>query len=225
MSASSRTRSYANELRITRFLAGNGLLGDETGQCEILSCFRLAWHKSKYCEGHFRYGTPWNSGLYQDNAGLQPAFEKQWAYSLAFEKVINDKVDIANGKMPGATLICLDIEFSTVSRKVFEVGVCDYVSGKKLIEVCIEHDCSDSELHTPPPSKLRPVHHLEKGISMNTSANVYGPDRRKCTNLLDVHDIATQFRECGITPVYNSNLARTQDGSGLTARILGRSRL
>jgi len=75
-----------------------------------------------------------------------------------------------------------------------------YVSGKKLVDARIEHDCSDSELHTPPPSKLRPVHHLEKGTSMNTSANIYGPDRRKCTNLLNVHDIAAQSRECGITP-------------------------
>jgi hypothetical protein len=157
---------------------------------------------------------------------LQQAFEKQWIYSLAFEKGINGKVDIANGKMPGATLICLDIEFSSVSRKVFEVGVREYVSGKKRVDARIKHDCSDSELHTPPPSKLRPVYHLEKGISMNTSAKVYGPDRRKCTNLLNVHDIAARFRGCGITPqsiiptwhVHKMDLV-------FTARIPGRSRL
>jgi hypothetical protein len=53
-----RCVSCANELRITKFLAGHGLLGDEIGQCKILSCFKPAWHKSKYCQGHFHYGTP-----------------------------------------------------------------------------------------------------------------------------------------------------------------------
>lgn len=195
-----RCVSCAHELRITRFLGGYGLLGDETGQCEIPSCFKLGWHKSKYCKEHFRYCARRNNGPHQDNAGLRQAFERtQWTYSLAFEKVINGKADIANGKRPGATLICLDIEFSSISRKIFELGVCEYVSGKKLVDARIEH-CSDSELHKPPQGKLRRIHPLEKGISTNASAKVYGLDRRKCTNLLNVHGIAAQFQECGITP-------------------------
>jgi hypothetical protein len=55
----------------------------------------------------------------------------QTRYAQAFKKV-NDR--------DGTKVVCLDLEFSSTSRLVFEVGMCDYYSGKDLINARIKHD-------------------------------------------------------------------------------------
>jgi hypothetical protein len=203
ISLSCRCVSCAEQLRLTELLEQLGLLKDETlgeTQCEYRSCFKPGWRKAKYCEEHLIYGLTQDKNPHMDEAALQQALEgTQWTYGPAFEEAINRKAKIANGKMPGAMLVCLDLEFSPVSDKVFEVGLCEYYSGKKLLDARIKHDCSESELHEPLDG-FKQTHPIKKGISIRASNKVYGEDRRNCTDLLDVHAIAAQLRECGITP-------------------------
>jgi len=54
--------------------------------------------------------------------------------------------EIQNGQVPGSRLICLDLEYSAASGKIFEVGVCEYVSGRTVVNSCIRHDYSFEEL-------------------------------------------------------------------------------
>jgi len=162
-------------------------------QCEYPSCFKLGWRKARYCETHiFTASKPQHNGFSRDavidnNLRFR---ETQWTCGEAFERVLNNR---------GRTkVVCLDLEFSSISRKVFEVGLCEYPSGKELVNARIKHDCTELELHQSSKSmRNRP---FSFAISKRASTLVYGKDRTKCTDLVDVHNIAAQFREHGITP-------------------------
>lgn len=52
-------------------------------------------------------------------------------------------------KMPGTMVVGPDLEFSPISDTVLEVGLCEYYSGKKLLNARIKRDCRESELHKP----------------------------------------------------------------------------
>jgi len=76
--------------------------------------------------------------------------------------------------------------------------LCEYPSGKELVNARIKHDCTELELHQS--SKSMRNHPFSFAISKRASTLVYGKDRTKCTDLVHAHNIAAQFREHGITP-------------------------
>lgn len=78
-----------------------------------------------------------------------------------------------------------DLEFSPISDTVLEVGLCEYYSGKKLLNARIKRDCRESELHKPLDG-FKQTHPVKKGISIKASNKVYGEDGRNYTDLLDV---------------------------------------
>jgi hypothetical protein len=98
--------------------------------------------------------------------------------------------------MTGAKLICLDIEFCPVSGKVFEVGLCEYYSGKVLINARVKYDGHDADLHKP-RDDAKPAHPFLKAMSTVTANKVYNGGKN--TDLLSVHDIAARCREGGVT--------------------------
>ncbi len=49
--------------------------------------------------------------------------------------------------MPQGKLVYLDIEFYPLSRKVLEIGICEFESGKPLVK----HARPENELHRAPP--------------------------------------------------------------------------
>jgi hypothetical protein len=199
-----RCVSCAAKLSLANWIEAHGLLADgtlENTQCEYPTCFKPLWGKAKYCEEHLiigvsRYNRP-ESHL--DAATLRQALERtQWTYSQAMEEVMNRKANIADGGMPGAMMAYLDIEFPPASGKIFKVGLCKYHSGQGLVNARVQHDCSGFEPHKVSNSaKQNP---FSKAFSTKSSISVYGRDRSKCTDLLDVHAMAAQFRKRGITP-------------------------
>jgi hypothetical protein len=196
LSLASRCVSCAEQLHHTTVLKQFGLLGDkttETPQCQHPSCFKPGWHRAKYCEDHFSTALkPQRIVPHRDAATRNLRLgETQWTCGEAFEKVLNNR--------DGTKVVCLDLEFSALSRKIFEIGLCEYPSGKELVNARIKHDCTDLELHKT-ASNFMQIHPFSQSISKRTSSNVYGKERMKCTGLIDVHSVATQFREHGITP-------------------------
>jgi hypothetical protein len=100
--------------------------------------------------------------------------------------------------MPQGMLVCIDTEFSAALGKVFEIGVCEFESGKPLVNTRVKHNCSDDELHQfPNPFKANPFQRL---VFIRASQRIYGTGLQNRMNVLDVHAIATKFREGGITP-------------------------
>lgn len=94
-------------------------------------------------------------------------------------------------------LVCLDTEFSVSSGKVFEVGVCEFDSGTPLVNARVKHNCSEDELHKPPP--LRTVNRYSMLLSLRTQQKIYHKSQ-PCDTLLDVHSLVTKFCDGGITP-------------------------
>ena len=45
-----------------------------------------------------------------------------------------------------------------------------------------------------------PLSDREKAVGLRTLWSVYGSDRSKCTGLCDVHEVARQLRNAGMTP-------------------------
>jgi hypothetical protein len=81
--------------------------------------------------------------------------------------------------------LCHDSDITTVN------------SGKVLINSRIKHECSDSELLSRPSGE--PLSDREKAVGLRTLWSVYGSDRSKCTGLCDVHEVARQLRNAGMT--------------------------
>ena len=87
---------------------------------------------------------------------------------------VRDK--IAKDEICGARLICLDLEFSPSTGKVFEIGGCEYYSGKIFIDTKIKHDCSSSELHKSQDLKI-PTDPFSELISKRASVRVLWRDK------------------------------------------------
>jgi hypothetical protein len=187
---SSRCTSCHNYFEITKRLIKNGLwAGGRVVQCEHKDCFQQGWHGATRCQGHIFEEIRQVSRQGPDGLRARLSDSKQWTYqSDAFEKVL-----------AGKDAYLLDLEFSSISRKVFEVGLCDYHPGEVLVDARIDHDCPDEELYEPSGlGKLKPgaTYSYQLQLSKRFGRGVYGKDR----HLRDVHYVATQIRESGITP-------------------------
>jgi hypothetical protein len=134
----------------------------------------------------------------------------QWTCRPILQEVIRRYNCIIAGKMPQAMLVCLDIEFSASSKKVFEIGVCEFDSAKPLVNARVKHDCLENELYRPQP--FRTDHPYRRFMSMRTSQKIYHRSEPSDT-LLDVRGFAAKFREGGITPDTNSRLGLIWSGS------------
>jgi len=133
-----------------------------------------------------------------DLSRLGEALRRQWTNNADFDHVKRLQTSIANQKLPEAMLVTVDIEFSSMSKKIFEIGITIVNSGKVLVNSCIQYDCSNEELISPKGSTLT-LTQKQKFLGFATLKSVYGNDRSKCTRLHNVHQIAAKLREAGIT--------------------------
>jgi hypothetical protein len=187
-------------------LAGDGN-GDENDNCSYQLCVKQRWLGTKYCEMHAIASatvksTPDMKTLDSIENTLSQASLRQWEYDQPFEKVLSLKRQVAEGQIPGSRLLCLDLEFSPSSKKIFEVGLLELCSGKVLSDSRIKHS---SDLHeSPRDSKYGSysTHPIAKGISNMSASKIYGQGTKSIasTNHLDIHEVAAQFCEKGVTP-------------------------
>jgi hypothetical protein len=77
-----------------------------------------------------------------------------------------------NSGSPLSRLICLDLEFSPSSGKVFELGICEYHSGKVLLDTRVKHNGSQNALHRASDG-TKSVHPFLELLSRGIYAKVY----------------------------------------------------
>ena len=189
--------------RLKTLLSLQGLLSDKADDdktCERPSCLKSKFQTTKYCTAHLLFRpAPTSFPVPRlDQSKVRAGMDHiQWTCRPILQEVIRRYNCIIEREMPQGMLVCLDIEFSPSSQKVFEIGVCEFESGKPLVNARVKYNCPKNELHRAPPFHIdNPYLRL---ISMRTSQKIYHRNQPSDT-LLDVHGIATKFREGGITP-------------------------
>jgi hypothetical protein len=124
---------------------------------------------------------------------LGAALRRQWRTKPEFEQV---KAQLAQDE---SSILILGLEFSQVLRKVFEVALGQLKAGKVLLDNRIHHDCTNTELLTPPNGQT--IGSTTLSILLGTLDNVYGSsDRRECSGLGTAAEIADMIIEAGVTP-------------------------
>ncbi|MCJ1250471.1 hypothetical protein MMC30_007699 [Trapelia coarctata] len=151
-----------------------------------------------------------------DLSRLGEALQRQWTNNADFDHVKRLQTSIANHKLPEAMLVTVDIEFSSVSREIFEIGITTIKSGKVLFDSRIQHDCSNEELISPKGSTLS-LTQKQKFLGFATLKSVYGNDQSKCIGLQNVHQIAAKLQEAGITA--ETTLPRSSMGKLFSTRL------
>ena len=89
-----------------------------------------------------------------DLNALGAKLSREWPTSLDFQRVIDRCNKIRAGKEDESSLLVLDIEFFSHARKVFEVGLMQFNSGKTLINERVNHNCTLEELLLPSDGRL-----------------------------------------------------------------------
>src|SRR2546421_2102641 len=129
---------------------------------------------------------------------LAESAETPWKVdeSELFAKVLRSSDQLKKGETPEQQVICLDLEYSSATRKVFEIGVVDYYSGEVLCDVKAKHNLGTALHHARPGIDL-PL--TKRIISLRTYEKVnMGLNAGKSPSL-DVHQIANLLRSI-ITP-------------------------
>lgn len=127
------------------------------------------------------------------------ALQHPWSYSPSFQKVLDVRDKIADGKLPGARLICLDFEFCAFTKTVFEVGVFEYYSGKTIIDTAVQGNIK--KLSEIPTSTIKDgiSKRFKQEMSWKTIRRVYSGYTRSYNRGADVHTMASQLRESPVT--------------------------
>jgi hypothetical protein len=137
----------------------------------------------------------------KNNLDLRPlgdALRKQWPSNPLFAKVKGGRLaQIASGHRPESILVSLDIEFWSVSGKIFEIGIASLHSDQVILNVPIRRYCSDRELFTPRNGS--PPHPRGLYAEYAYLRRIYGSERMECPGTLDVHQVAAQLQAAGIT--------------------------
>lgn len=137
---------------------------------------------------------------------LGAALGRQWRTNPEFEQF---KAQFVQDE---SSILILDVVFSQVLRKVFEVALGRLKSGKVLVDNRIRHDCTDTELLTLPNGQA--MGFMTRSILQGTLKNVYGSsDRRKCSGLRTPAEIADDYRSWSDADIYYRCLASINNGS------------
>jgi hypothetical protein len=167
-----------------------------------------------YCEMHLMSTPDWFI-VHEDHEGmkgqLKNVIKRPWKSDESLKQIWELSKEIQNGQAPGSRLICLDLEYSAASRKVFEVGICEYVSGRTIVNSRIRHDCTFEELVRNSPSRdVTPISYFKELIGKLSALRVYGtngPGGKNKINaairpihLSTVHQVAEVLRRANVTP-------------------------
>lgn len=198
-----------SDFNATHTLKSLGIWRDASGPCGISDRFRPSWRKSMFCDSHLCRGWMLRSHALKSSrkvydisclAQLTQAFLRQWTYKPTFQKVIDRLAQITKGKIPGSSLVCLDVEWVPTSGLLTEVAFCEYDSGKVLLDVRLKHRLTASKLIQSDLSKAGSMTSLlTKSFSRAYISNVYGSDHQTSNGLIDIHMLAQLLQARGIT--------------------------
>jgi hypothetical protein len=183
-------------METSRLLRNSGL-AEKPGQncCASNSCLKANVEGLMYCEMHLMSTPDWFI-VHEDHEGmkgqLKNVIKRPWKSDESLKQIWELSKEIQNGQAPGSRLICLDLEYSAASRKVFEVGICEYVSGRTIVNSRIRHDCTFEELVRNSPSRdVTPISHLKELFGKLSALRVYGtngPGGKNKINALVYYD-------------------------------------
>lgn len=117
--------------------------------------------------------------VHEDHEGmkdqLKNIIKRPWKSNESLKQIWELSKEIQNGQAPGSRRICLDLEYSAASRNVFEVGICEYMSGRTIVNSRIRHNCTFEELVRNSTSRdLTPTSHFKELFGKLSALRVYG---------------------------------------------------
>lgn len=113
--------------------------------------------------------------------------------------MINQLQRVRDGKEAEASLLILDLEFIASSRRVLEIALGEVNSGKVLLDVRVDNECTTKELLTKPDGRsIADRSDRIRGLKSLTS--VYGSvDPGKCSGKRTASEIAEMIINAGVT--------------------------
>jgi hypothetical protein len=92
-------------------------------------------------------------------------------------------LEIQEGNRAGSDLVILDTEYSVASSQLWEFALIEKVSGKVLINTCIEHEngLDHNSLYENPYLRT---------VSLNHGCRVFSPSRSPKIDRLNVDEVA-----------------------------------
>lgn len=201
----SRCVSCSAAIMMCRELEKFGLtkLAPQQAHCSHRTCFKKPWNGSQFCISHLSLAANDRKAVANCIIGgfkntFDQALQHPWSYSSSFQKMLDVRDQIADGKLPGASLLCLDLEFCAFTKTVFEIGVCEYHSGKTIIDTAVKGSIKKvSEISTS-SHRDGASKRFEQEMSWKTIRSVYGGHTRSYDRGTDVHTIASQLREAHV---------------------------
>ncbi|KAI8212702.1 hypothetical protein K4K48_003627 [Colletotrichum sp. SAR 10_66] len=204
----SRCASCSAQLRLDEIMKSNLWALPGQKHCCFKSCEKPMKKGLKFCKEHLSKSKNRVKEAYGPSCSdveifrklralLQSSLAKVWKYDdegVPVSRMFAAIDKIRSGETSGSDIICLDLEFSASTHRVFEVGACEYESGKTLIEARVKHDVAYDELHRPDP-------HSSKATQGNVWMSKRTYDKvhsRKSVPHLNVHEIAAKLREAGV---------------------------
>ncbi|KAJ3526570.1 hypothetical protein NM208_g11126 [Fusarium decemcellulare] len=139
-----------------------------------------------------------NSRTFIDLKELGAALGRQWPIYPGFQIVIDQLQKVRDGSDAEVSLLTLDTEFISTSRRILEVAVGELHSGKVLLGAKVDHQCTTEELLKKPDG--RPMSIAAQRISFESLRKVYGPHgQEKCSGKETAREIAETLQKAGVT--------------------------
>jgi hypothetical protein len=123
---------------------------------------------------------------------IQEAMTQQWQSRSEVRRAMVTFEKVLVGKLPPGSLMFLDLEYDTTTRRVYEVGVCD-VWGNKAVD-CFTHLSNLEMIRT---SVATEGSYPAKFNLLNRKA---AQRRQHFHGTMDVHQLANHLRKVGVTP-------------------------
>lgn len=128
---------------------------------------------------------------------LGVALGKTWPIRPSFQIVRDLLQRIRDGTEAEGSLLTLDTEFISFSRRVLEIAVGEVYSGKVLIDVQVDHQCSPKEFFKMPDG--RPLSRKGNRISSESLRRAYGSiDPAQCSSKKTAKEIAEILKSAGV---------------------------
>ncbi|KAH0562098.1 hypothetical protein GP486_003203 [Trichoglossum hirsutum] len=185
--------------QLTAFLAGYEIkLENENAVCTFHECDQPSFHRSGRCAQHlFNLLQRSHRGkatvdIRHLRETFNSAVRKRWEFPPYYDNVRHRVSEILQGKRAGSDLVILNVEFSPASNQVWEFALLERVSGKVLINTCVEH--KDGLDH-----KTWDEHPFMEMMSRSKAAKVFSSSRISNIGCINADEIASKLLQVGIT--------------------------
>jgi len=139
----------------------------------------------------------YTTSTYIDLNALGRALQLQWPMSLSFKTVVDRLQKVRDGSESEVSLLTLDVEFIAATRRVLEVAVGEFNSGKVLLDSRVDNQCSTKDLLQTPGG--RSLVSYEQTRSFATLEKVFGSqDPANCADKKTPREIGDMLKNAGV---------------------------